>query len=164
MVVVEEIEKIAVEVVVQLQKKQEKALIERGSMNPIIEKIDKEVEAIAGLMEEIVSNNDIGISFLSELTQIMEKRISGLMFMKDLVLTRDDPKGKELELKIGIDSSVFVRSKTDGKWMNIKAEFLQKGEIFTTETGQRVGEEYKFISMFPCDSDSLGMKVEKVRG
>lgn len=154
----------------QLQRNQEKVLIERNNMKQEIERIDLEIESIAILAKKLILEADINLGLLSELIQVIDKRISELAYVKDHIMAWEDPEDKFIDLKIGQNEPVFIKSKTDGDWISVLSiKLLEKGQIFTTKIGQEKGEEYKLISsIFPeVISDSVylyGIRVEKVQG
>lgn len=71
-----------------------------------------------------------------------------------------------MDLEIGANESVFVKSKTDGDWMAVRSiVLLEIGQIFTTEEGQKKGEEYKITSTISSnDVWPFRVKVEIIKG
>lgn len=163
MVVVEEIEKIEAEVVVQLQRRQEKGLIERGNMNLEIKRIDLEIEAIAILAKKLILEADINLGLLSELIQVTDKRISELAYVKDHILSWDDPEDKIFLLSLSKHEHVFIRSKTDGDWIAVQnIGLIEINQIFAINPNH--GEEYKLLSNKVKDDESFIIQVEKIQG
>ena len=134
-------------------------------MDQTVERIDKEIKNTTKLMASLACEENIDIHLLSDLIRVTQETIFKLINTKDAILvSMTSLESEEYELKISGKESIFIRSKTDGDWILVHSiEFLEKAQIFTTEEGQKIGEEYELISYVIVDN-VFQVKVKKVKG
>lgn len=132
-------------------------------MNQEIERIDLEIESIAILTKKLILEADINLGLLSELVQVMDRKISELIYVKDHIMAFNDPEDKILELSLRKYEQVFIRSKTDGDWMAVQSiDLIEMDQIFAIDPN--CGEEYKLLSIEMKNDVDFIVQVEKVKG
>lgn len=132
-------------------------------MNQEIERIDLEVESIEMLAKQLILEADINLGLLSELIQVINRRISELICVKNYIMGWDDLPNEIVELSLRRHEQVFIKSRTDGEWIGVQSiDLVEIGQVFTIDPNQE--GKYKLLSRKVKDDNNFVIRAEKVEG